>query len=291
MGKNKINLDDIQKLPKYDLPVDFLVYDNITAPLLDCYKSHPCKIEAFIFAYCVKGEVNAMVNMWECTITTGDFAILPPGSFIQIHEVSTDCVFSFAGFSSSFLIEVNFWKSMSALIMPILKNPVVRMRDEIASLYSDSLSLLTKANMLEQVYISKTVIKALLNLFIDCIAETLSRNILKQNNAVSSRDQDTLSHFLQLAYENYRNEHKITFYALKASLTLSHFCSVINKASGMTPQEILKNLIIMDAKAQLKGTDSTISQIALLLGFSTPTTFNRYFKTYTGMTPQEYRKK
>ena len=57
----------------------------------------------------------------------------------------------------------------------------------------------------------------------------------------------------------------------------------------MTPQEIIMNMIIMDAKTQLKGTPTPVSKIALSLGFPTPTTFTRYFRTYTGMTPQEYR--
>ena len=98
-----------------------------------------------------------------------------------------------------------------------------------------------------------------------------------------------LSEFLQLAFENYREEHKISFYAHEVNLTLSHFCNVISKTTGMTPQEIIMNMIIMDAKTQLKGTQAPVSKIALSLGFPTPTTFTRYFRTYTGMTPQEYR--
>ena len=45
----------------------------------------------------------------------------------------------------------------------------------------------------------------------------------------------------------------------------------------------------MDAKSQLKDSDAQVKEIAKSLGFKTPTTFNRYFKTYTGITPQEYR--
>ena len=57
----------------------------------------------------------------------------------------------------------------------------------------------------------------------------------------------------------------------------------------MTAQQIIMNLIIMDAKTQLINTDFPVQAIAHTLGFTSPTTFNRYFKTYTGMTPQEYR--
>ena len=57
----------------------------------------------------------------------------------------------------------------------------------------------------------------------------------------------------------------------------------------MTPQEIIMNMIIKDAKTQLKATKMPIADIATSLGFPTPTTFTRYFRTYTGITPQEYR--
>ena len=53
---------------------------------------------------------------------------------------------------------------------------------------------------------------------------------------------------------------------------------------------LIMNLIIMDAKTQLKRTSHTAARISASLNFSTPTSFNRYFRKYTGMTPQEYRK-
>ena len=133
------------------------------------------------------------------------------------------------------------------------------------------------------------MIKGVMNLFIDSLIEARKKNLVEQSSAPNTRDQELLAEFLQLAFENYRYEHKISFYAREVNLTLSHFCNVISKATGMTPQEIIMHMIIMDAKAQLKGTDSTVTKIASTLGFTTPTTFNRYFRTYMGMTPQEYR--
>ena len=115
---------------------------------------------------------------------------------------------------------------------------------------------------------------------------SFDNSVLAKN---SSRDQAIVGEFMQLALENYRTEHKISFYAHEASLTLSHFCNVISKTTGMTAQHIIMNLIIMDAKNQLRNSDAPVQEIAKILGFSSPTTFNRYFKTYTGFTPQEYR--
>ena len=128
----------------------------------------------------------------------------------------------------------------------------------------------------------------IMGLFAESIGAAYDR-MPQERSAYSTRDREILGEFLQLAFENYREEHKVLFYAQAAGLTLSHFCSVISRTAGQTAQEILKGLLIMDAKAQLRNTKATVSQIAYTLGFHTPTTFNRYFRTYTGMTPQDYR--
>ena len=279
-----------QKMPLFDLPVDFIVYDNITASLLNYYGKFPCKIDACIFAYVVKGTARATINLWERELKANDFIIMIPGTFMQIHEVSDDIQVGFAGFSSSFLASVNFWKTMSPLTMSIFRNPVLTMKADIAKIYGDAISLLTRASYIEESILSPGLTKSLFSIFVEALTETLKTNLVKQDNSsISSREQKVLAEFLQLAFENYREEHKISFYAHEANLTLSHFCNVISKTTGMTPQEIIMHLIIMDAKAQLKGTDANVSRIASTLGFSTPSTFNRYFRTYTGMTPQEYR--
>lgn len=289
MTKLDIKFYDTKKLPQFDLPTDFIVYDNITAPLLNLYGNFPCKIEACIFAFCVKGEVKATVNLWEYDIKANDFIVLLPGSFIQIHKVSEDTQFSFAGFSSNFLKTVNFWKSMSTVLMPIFKNPILSLHPELAHIYGDALSLMTRASNLPENILSHKLTTGVLNIFVESLGEVLKKNLTQQTHSPSTREQTILAEFLQLAFENYREEHKISFYSHEINLTLSHFCNVISKTTGMTPQEIIMHLIIMDAKTQLKGTDASVSKIAAALGFTTPTTFNRYFRTYTNMTPQEYR--
>lgn len=289
MPKKELEIDKSQKLPQFDLPVDFMVYDNVTSNLLNFYGKFPCKIDAFILAFIVKGKVKVTINLWEYEVKTNDFIILIPGTFIQIHEVSDDTQISFAGFSSKFLNTMNFWRIMSTLLMPIFKNPVLSMKSDLAHIYGDALSLLTRASELTETIISPNIIKGILTLFIDSVSESLKNNLAIQKDTPSTREQNIVAEFLQLAFENYREEHKISFYAHEINLTLSHFCNVISKTTGMTPQEIIMHLIIMDAKTQLKGTDASVTKIASTLGFATPTTFNRYFRTYTGMTPQEYR--
>ena len=86
-------------LPKFDLPVDFVTDDSITGDILNQYGRFPCHIKAGVFVLCTRGTVRATINLSEYTITHNDFVTVLPGSFIQIHEVSSDTRRDLSGFS------------------------------------------------------------------------------------------------------------------------------------------------------------------------------------------------
>lgn len=286
-------VDSVEKktIPMFDIPTDFVSYDKINSTLLKVYGNFPCKIEALIIALVMKGNVKASVNLWDYDIKENQIAVLIPGSFIQIREVSEDVQISVVGYSSEFIKKNNFWKSMSSMLMMIYKNPIIDITSENASIINSFIGLTTRAEEIEEnnIFLTPESTKHILGIFISSIMEALKISSAIKNNNKTNRDSDIVAEFMRLAFENYREEHKISFYAREVNLTLSHFCNVISKSTGMTPQEVIMNLIIMDAKTQLKGTDNSVSKIASTLGFSTPTTFNRYFRTYTGVTPQAYR--
>lgn len=279
-----------EKLPLFDLPIDYLVYDNVNIDILNNYTQFPCRIQAGILAYLNQGCVKSTINLWDYEVKQSNFVVVLPGTFIQIRDISPDTRISFIGFSSKFMQSNNFLKSMSKITMPLFRNPVLTLEPEVSELYSDAMSLLARAgNMGSNSPITPTVIKSIMDIFVESLSNIIVKQKIENKRESQSRDHAVLSEFLQLAFENYREEHKISFYAHEVNLTLSHFCNVISKTTGMTPQEIIMNMIIMDAKTQLKGSDATVSKISASLGFPTPTTFTRYFRTYTGMTPQEYR--
>lgn len=85
------------EIPKFDLPVDYIIMSNITGKLLNQYGRFPCKIKAGLFILCTKGTIQATINLSEYTVKANDFITLLPGSFIQIHNVSSDIKLYVAG--------------------------------------------------------------------------------------------------------------------------------------------------------------------------------------------------
>lgn len=279
-------MDD--NIPKFDIPLDFIVGDSITGEILNQYGRFPCKIKAGIFVLCTEGTARATVNLTEFTIKKHDFITLPPGCFIQIHEVSDDIRLSFAGFSSKFVSEINYIKTITNYLPVIFDNPIMPLPENISSLYHQAFNLLINAYAMPKTIENKEILKAVFTIFMQGVIE-LYKNHTPYSNAPMTRNMEICREFVQLAMENYTKEHSVSYYAKRLNITLQHFCYVIKKVSGRTALDILSNIIIMDAKAQLKSTDLPVKKIAFALGFDNLSFFNKYFRQHVGMTPQEYR--
>ena len=273
--------------PLYDIPIDYIMDDAITGTILDMYKMFPAKIKAGVFAICLRGEVKATLNLSEYTVKENDFVTIIPGSLMQIHEVTPDTLIAFMGFSSSFINTINFWKNITTNLASIINNPIVTLKKETADFYRDTVSLLIKAAESPDRLLNSMIMTHIVEIIYNTLSTVYAQNP-QDGVEKKPREYEVLREFIRLAFEHYMTEHKATFYANEIGLSLSHFCATIKKATGKTVQDIIQELIITDAKAQLKSSNIKINKIAKSLGFS-PTAFNRYFLEYVKMTPLEYR--
>ncbi|MBQ3174683.1 MAG: AraC family transcriptional regulator [Bacteroidales bacterium] len=276
-----------EPFPKYDIPVDYVMDDNVSGSILELYKMFPCKIKAGVFAICLSGGAKVTLNLSEYIVKENDFITVIPGSFLQIHEIYENTSLAFIGFSSNFINTINFWKNITLNLAEVINNPILHLPREIAIFYRDSISLIMKAEEAPIKLLNSNIMASIMEVFYK-IHAIIYKTSNVQIAEKGPRELEVLREFIRLAFENYPQEHKATFYANEIGLTLSHFCATIKKATGKTAQDIIRQLIIMDAKAQLKSSDARINKIAKSLGF-TPTAFNRYFLEYVKMTPQEYR--
>ena len=74
-------------------------------------------------------------------------------------------------------------------------------------------------------------------------------------------------------------------------LTTRRLTDIFKQEYGITPKEYRDSLRLCAAGKLLAQTDKKIIDVAYEVGFSNVSAFNRFFKTHTGKTPSEYRKK
>jgi len=78
--------------------------------------------------------------------------------------------------------------------------------------------------------------------------------------------------------------------AALVSLSRFHFCTAFRLATGRTPHQWLTNLRIARAKELLTDPLLPVTEIALCVGYQTPSSFTASFRKLVGATPSEFRR-
>jgi AraC family transcriptional regulator len=88
-------------------------------------------------------------------------------------------------------------------------------------------------------------------------------------------------------------EQEIGLNELAAIVNLSrfHFCTAFRVATGKTPYEWLTGLRMTRAKELLRDLNLPVTEIALCVGYQTPSSFAAAFRKTVGLTPTEFRRR
>lgn len=274
------------ELPKIDLPEDVLTGVLTDSVILNLYAHFPCWIKAEIVVLCKKGDIDASINLVDYHVSDNSFLVVLPGSIFQVNQIRGDVEIYFAGFSSDFLRSLNPVKSLLDITYTIKHNPVVPLKEEMVELIEDyfKLGIRTKEHFsLENRELSRHLYYCL----IYAISSLYSNRKVDTGNL--SPAERISQDFGQLVLDHYTKEKNVAFYASKLGITAAYLSTIVKQTTGRTCMEIISNMVIMDAKAQLKSTNLPIYQIADSLNFNNVSFFGKYFKRYVGVSPQEYR--
>ena len=105
---------------------------------------------------------------------------------------------------------------------------------------------------------------------------------------VMSATQRKLQPALDYIIQNYNRPMTNDELAAQTEFSTSYFRKLFHDAYGVSPLEYLQNLRIDKAKELLRDNTSSISEIAISLGYANLYDFSRTFKRETGLSPSAY---
>ena len=115
---------------------------------------------------------------------------------------------------------------------------------------------------------------------------------------VPSEKKKSKNSFSQIT-ENYKNTLAQHIYQIQSVSEYANFLNIspnylnkcVKKTSDRTAQDLLNDMLILEAKNLLKFSNLQIAEIAVKLCDQTPSNFSRFFKGQTGISPKEYLEK
>ena len=101
--------------------------------------------------------------------------------------------------------------------------------------------------------------------------------------------EQLVNRFERLLATNYLVHRDVEWYANYFEFTPKRFSAKIKRVTGKSPSDMIATEVVKNAKRLLLNSVLTSSEISERLNFATPSFFCRYFKRYTGVSPQEWR--
>jgi AraC family transcriptional regulator, transcriptional activator of pobA len=109
------------------------------------------------------------------------------------------------------------------------------------------------------------------------------------NKKEKIRGASLVSLFKKMVSKQFLTHRSTNYYAEKLGISEAYLHELTRDNTGVTPGQIIRKEIAMEAKRMLTHTTDTISEIGYKLNFDDPSYFGRFFKRETGLSPKSFR--
>lgn len=113
----------------------------------------------------------------------------------------------------------------------------------------------------------------------------------KRNTPLLNSNKESIAmKFAMLVFENRETHREVAYYADQLCISPLYLTKVIQEVNGQSARDMIADYTIIGIKALLRNADITIKDVVRQSGFSSQSSFSRFFRKHTGMSPLEYRR-
>ena len=104
-----------------------------------------------------------------------------------------------------------------------------------------------------------------------------------------SRKESIIRDFLILVDQHAMQEHNPSFYSDKMCISTQYLSIILKEVTGFTANHWIARKVVAHAKVLLRTPGLTIKEITGTLHFADQSSFGKFFKKHTGISPKKYR--
>lgn len=258
---------------------------------------YPCRFHGYLAFFCLKGHFEIELNLKKFTIAEGSMCLYTPGNIVRVTGIDPEekeaVNFVVVAISEDLMTSTRFdFSKLYNESLRLLETPCIVINDRERELCRQYFELAKEVSALPIPNTRDSVASLFSSIFYLMGALWTDRLSMarKTGDGSSTRSRIVLEDFLALVRDYHIKERSLGFYADKLYLTPKYLSKLIKSISGKSAHEWIDSFVVLEAKNLLKYSDMSIKSIVYELNFPNQTTFYRFFKAQTGMTPSEYRK-
>lgn len=300
--EQKINLSQLSALQNFVSEFSALGQDYVFSHITSSTKLKskvrgPIRIDGMTWILCLKGRMVVDVNLDRCELTERTLMVTGPDSIMELKEIDMDTVDAYLLFvSQEFMrntnIDPNVLSSMP-MDTKLNRRHMIAISDDETSLlrrYYDLLHLNTTGNT-DDIYV-RSISRCLISALCYQVIQFATRGMAAaaESQRPRTRRSTYVSEFMQLVHRHHQKERSVSFYAGKLFISPKYLSLIIKEVTGRSAAEWIDEFVILEAKNMLRFSGKNIQQVAYDLNFTNQSSFGKYFKHLTGMSPSEYQR-
>jgi len=238
---------------------------------------------------CTDGDIDININRIDYNLTASTLLIAHPSSIVHIvrsrNQYNGILLFIARNFLAKHVVNAE-------LVKPFRQ----------VSKYQYTLSALTKTEQKHFIDIYKLIYRKkeakesplkkeiLRNLFLVFVCEAAEIFLKSSKVEVhTTRNEEITDAFFNLLLRPIKISNKTAFYADRLNVSTKHLIQAVKTTTEKSPGVFINEKISDDAKLLLADNRLSISHISEKLGFSETSSFSKFFKKQTGLSPSQFR--
>lgn len=257
------------------------------------FTSHTMRLGGMTMVLCLKGIIGINVNLDHYELTPNTLLVIGQESVVNVTKVDWDHLDAYVFIiSPEFIRDINFEINIMASMRISPNNPpVLHLADEEVRLMSRYLDLIhfNTVDNPDARYV-RSISRSLIAASVYQLMQFVSTRTEAATAPSLSRKANYLSEFMHLVAQHHRRERGVAFYASKLFISPKYLSLIIKNATGRSAAEWIDDYVILEAKNLLRYSGKNVQQVAYELNFTNQSSFGKYFKHLTGMSPTKFQR-
>lgn len=254
--------------------------------------SEPYRISSYALGLYHEGTVELVADLNAYPITAKNVIFLPSKVIREWKFKNGNVINSTLFFERSFMVEQLGNTSFDKKIQIIQEDTIIHLKlsdpnyEGLAKIFENLYQKSKRTSKHRPTLIAHELMTLLLQVD-ELFLETVNAKDVHDHG----RNQELTKEFKRLLSKHILKQRNVSFYAEKMSVNPKHLSQVLKQETGHSAITLITQKTILEAKVLLQDGSMSIAQIGYALSFKNPSQFGKYFKSKTGITPKDYRKK
>jgi AraC-like DNA-binding protein len=269
---------------------NFFVYTDISClPLTE----HATYLEEGVGGLCTGGTAIIELFSMRRQISKNDLVTILPCQLASIHKVSDD--FSMTFFKVDKVMFMDIMSSLGRITpdfffhmrkdfqVPISVNEAKRFLGFCRAIDF-------RTNNDDPAFRRETILHLLRIYYWDFYVHFQKKTRKRNTPLLNSNKESIAMKFAMLVFENRETHREVAYYADQLCISPLYLTKIIQEVNGRSARDMIADYTIIGIKTLLRNADITIKDVVRHSGFSSQSSFSRFFRKHTGMSPSEYRR-